>query len=78
MMPPKAPRRIRTRRPIPQVLKSRFNATTLRRVWSRRDFQPANGKWLHTTDFGHLEYDIWEHTHHPPIGNAHGLRTHKV
>ncbi|KAJ1441104.1 hypothetical protein B484DRAFT_415253 [Ochromonadaceae sp. CCMP2298] len=58
--------------------KSRFSAATLRRVWSRRHFEPENGKWLHTTDFGHLVYDMWEHVHNPPVGNLQGLRTNKV
>jgi hypothetical protein len=51
---------------------------TLRRVWSRKDFEPAGNKWLHTTDFGRLEYDMWEHADNPPRGSDHGLRINKV
>jgi hypothetical protein len=76
--PPPRPPKV-YRRPAPKVVpRPRHSVATLRRVWSRRDFEPANGKWLHTTDFGHLEYNMWEYVDQPPKGNDHGLRVHKV
>ena len=66
-------------RPSPKVIpKSRFSVDTLRRVWSRKNFEPANGKWLHTTDFGRLEYNMWEYVDSPPVGSTTGMRINKV
>lgn len=78
--PPLRPIVIRRPRPPrrPVQPKSRFSVETLRRVWARRDFEPSWGKWLHTTEFGRLEYDLWEHADNPPRGSDHGLRINKV
>lgn len=76
---PPPPAKKKPRFPPPKVIpRPRFSQATLRRVWSRKDFRPANNKWLHTTDFGHLEYDMWEFTDNPPAGSANGMRLNKV
>eukprot|EP01032_Pedospumella_encystans_P025989 gene25989-29356_t len=79
--PAPAPKKVKSkpRFPPPKVIpRPRFSQATLRRVWSRKDFRPANNKWIHTTDFGHFEYDIWEYTDRPPAGNEQGMRLNKV
>lgn len=52
---------------------------TLRRVWARSLFEPSlDTSYLHSTDIGYKHFDLWTHTHHPPRGEAHGLRTRKI
>ena len=65
-------------RPKPRELKPRFGADVLRRVWARSEFEPAGQSYLHNTDFGYLQYNIWEHTEDPPEGSDVGLLTRKV
>lgn len=65
--------------PRPARIKSdlhrRFAHDTLRRVWSRRHFQPAEG-WPGKSAV--LHYGMWSHVHSPPKGRSYGLRTHKI
>lgn len=65
-------------RPKPRALRPRFGADVLRRVWARSEFEPAGQSYLHATDFGYLEYNIWEHVENPPEGHESGLITRKV
>lgn len=78
----------RKRIPKKYVPKQRYSAEILRRVWARTAFEPqGDGKggpggrtgYLHNTDFGYLEYDIFEHIDHPPRGRETvGLVTRKL
>jgi len=55
----------------------RISESAKRRNWARTGFVPTAG-WLHLTDYGYVDYDLWEHIDSPPKGDAHGFRTHKV
>jgi hypothetical protein len=50
----------------------------LRRVWARSHYEPSTSTYLHNTDFGYLEYDMWEHMNQPPEGETVGLKIRKV
>lgn len=60
------------------VHKPRFTKETLRRAWARKYYEPSTSTYLHDTDEGYLEYDLWEHTDNPPQGHRFGLITRKV
>lgn len=60
---------------IKQPLRRRYNHDTLRRVWTRRHYQPEGG-WPGRADT--MTYDIWQYTDRPPPGRDYGLRTHKI
>jgi hypothetical protein len=58
--------------------RDRFSGATLRRVWARSHYEPSTSTYLHNTDFGYLEYDMWEHMNQPPEGETVGLKIRKV
>jgi hypothetical protein len=70
--PPPTERRVK----VPK--RERFKPSTLRRVWARSQYEPSTSTYLHHTDFGYLEYDLWEYQDHPPQGYSVGLKNRKV
>jgi hypothetical protein len=70
--PPPKERRVK----VPK--RERFKPSTLRRVWARSQYEPSTSSYLHNTDFGYLEYDLWEYQDHPPQGYTVGLKNRKV
>ncbi len=66
------------KKPLKVPKRKRFTAETLRRVWARSQFEPSGSGYLHSTDFGYLEYDLWEHMDNPPSEYEIGLKNRKV
>ncbi len=71
-------RRLKRRKQKKRVIPVRYDEATLRRVWARSQFEPSGSGYLHSSDFGYLEYDIWEHTDRPPQGETVGLINRQV
>jgi hypothetical protein len=58
--------------------KTRYSIDTIRRVWSRRDFEPLPLWPCKTFKNQKLDYNFFNFIDEPPVGNKHGLKTHKV